>query len=145
MLLRELVTSTLATYLMGTYRPVWNTVGTGIGIADTELRLALQTPNLGMGSTLQIGEELMRVASTTADHRTATIVRGISGTPAQSHGEGAYVEVNPATALVQEVLHRRCSRGRRDLSRHRRCRPPLLAGRDGDHSRPPVPTARSSG
>ena len=106
MLLRDLVDECQAIYLMGTYRPAWNLLADARSTTDTEFRLQLTTPNLSMGSTIQVDDELLRVADATADHRTLTVMRGMAGSPAQSHVAGAYVEVNPRypRALIRQAM-----------------------------------------
>jgi hypothetical protein len=95
----QLVDRVLNTWLEGTYRAQYNVLdvpgGGNLTANATDIVAKNPLAEIGKGSFIAIGDELMLVVDRTTTNNTMTVIRGMRGTTAEVHAPGDLIEVNP--------------------------------------------------
>ncbi len=81
-------------HLYGSSRQTLTTLDGAVTAAATSLIVA-HSDDIGPGSFVAIGDELIYVQAVTSASRTLTVIRGQRGTTAEAHADGALVDINP--------------------------------------------------
>lgn len=82
-------------HLLGGDRDELNELGSGIADSDTTLTLAMDLSGVTEGSYLGLDLEVLYVKSVDSTAKVATVRRGMLGSTAAAHAQGALVYVNP--------------------------------------------------
>jgi hypothetical protein len=81
--------------LVGSYRAERNRLVTELSITSETMQLEYALAGATRGSYLSIDDEIVYVWSVDQGQRQVKIQRGMNGTTAEAHAQGAVVEVNP--------------------------------------------------
>jgi hypothetical protein len=96
-LVSEVIDQTLNEVLFGTYRAHYNKLEQTISSADGDLHFAYPINGIGEGSYVELEQELVYIVpgGLNVGAKTATVIRGVRGSVADTHVEGIGVSINP--------------------------------------------------